>query len=195
MTTHSIREEIDGVLAFIGCMWLVFAIGHILPFDIGSYGITPRTLRGLIGILTAPFLHGNLEHIVSNTIPLFFLLVLLAGSRPQSWAVVAYIMILGGALLWLFGRNATHIGASGLIFGLIAYLIVSGIRERRVGPMIISIIVGFVYGGTLAAGVVPSSSPYISWEGHLFGAIAGVIVAFWLTSNRQAHDEAQMFSE
>jgi membrane associated rhomboid family serine protease len=109
---------------------------------------------------------------------------LLAGSKAQSWGVVACIVVLGGALLWLFGRSATHIGASSLIYGLIAYLIVAGICERRIVPMLISILVGFFYGGTLAAGIVPSSIPHVSWEGHLFGAIAGGIIAYLLTKPR-----------
>ncbi len=109
------------------------------------------------------------------------LLLLLAGSKAQSWAIVAYIVFLSGALLWLFGRPATHIGASGLIYGLIAYLLVSGICERRIVPMVISMVVGFLYGGTLASGILPSWGSHISWEGHLLGAIAGGVIAYLLT--------------
>jgi membrane associated rhomboid family serine protease len=81
----------------------------------------------------------------------------------------------------MFGRPATHIGASGLIYGLIAYLLVSGISERRFVPMVIAIVVGFLYGGTLASGILPTSESHISWEGHLFGAIAGGSIALLLT--------------
>ena len=106
------------------------------------------------------------------------LLLLLAGSKAQSWRIVTYIVLLSGALLWLFGRPATHIGASGLIYGLVAYLILSGIREQRIVPMIISIVVGFLYGGTLASGLLPRLGSQVSWEGHLLGAIAGGVVAY-----------------
>jgi membrane associated rhomboid family serine protease len=184
MARHTVREELYGVLAFVGFIWCAFFVGHILPFQLESYGVTPRTFRGLVGIPMAPFLHANLEHLVSNTIPLVVLLLLLAGSRGRSWAVVTSIMLLSGGLLWLFGGPAIHIGASSLIYGLIAYLIVSGIRELRIVPMIVSVVVGLLYGGTLAAGVLPSSASHISWEGHLFGAIAGAAVAYWQTKER-----------
>lgn len=184
MAKHSVREELYGVLAFVSLIWCVFVIGHVLPFRLESFGITPRTLRGLAGIPTAPFLHENLAHLISNTVPLTVLLVLLAGSKPQSWAIVTLIVLLSGSLLWLFGRTANHIGASGLIFGLIAYLLVSGLREMRFVPMMIAIVVGFFYGGTLALGVLPMWGSHISWEGHLFGALAGVVIAVLMTRDR-----------
>jgi membrane associated rhomboid family serine protease len=118
------------------------------------------------------------------------LLLLLAGSRARSWVVVASIIFLGGGLVWLFGRPAIHIGASGLIYGLIAYLIVAGICERRMVPMLISIIVGFFYGGTLATGILPTAGQQISWEGHLLGAAAGAIVAYVMTRPPD-HDQCQ----
>src|SRR4051794_31495328 len=184
MAKHAIRQELFGVLTFVAVVWCVFIVGHILPFRLESYGITPRTLHGLVGIPAAPFLHENLAHLISNTVPLTVLLLLLAGSMAESWAIVAGIVLLSGALLWLFGRNANHIGASGLIYGLIAYLLVSGISERRIVPMIVAIVVGFLYGGTLASGVLPVWGSHISWEGHLFGAIAGGAIAFLLTKER-----------
>jgi membrane associated rhomboid family serine protease len=88
----------------------------------------------------------------------------------------------------MFGRPAVHIGASGLIYGLIAYLIVSGISERRIVPMLVAILVGFLYGGTLASGVLPTSASHISWEGHLFGVIAGGSIALWLTKEHDRVD-------
>jgi membrane associated rhomboid family serine protease len=184
MAEHTTREELYGVIAFIGFIWCVYIIGYVLGLQLESYGVTPRTLRGLIGIPAAPFLHANLGHLISNTVPLFVLLLLLAGSKAKSWAIVASIVLLSGTLLWLFGRYSTHIGASGLIYGLIAFLIVSGIREGRIIPMIISIFVGFLYGGTLALGVLPKFGSNISWEGHLLGAIAGAAIAVLLTSDR-----------
>jgi membrane associated rhomboid family serine protease len=191
MAKHTIREELVGVLAFVGFIWCVFLIGQILPIQIESFGVTPRTLRGLVGIAAAPFLHANLGHLISNTIPLTVLLVLLAGSQARSWSVVFWIVLLSGALLWLLGRPATHIGASSLIYGLIAYLLVSGIRERRIVPMIISLAVGFLYGGTLVSGVLPRLNSQISWEGHLFGAIAGGVVAYFMTMNRDGTQDSR----
>lgn len=180
---HTIQQEIKGVFAFVGAIWAVFFLEYVLPFDLTSFGLVPRTLTGLVGIPAMPFLHANWQHIVSNTLPLFVLLILLAGSKANSWAVVVEVVLLGGGLLWLFGRPATHIGASGLIFGLIAFLIVSGLLERRFVPLVISVVVIFFYGGSLLLGVVPRLGSHISWDGHLFGALAGGIVAYLLTSN------------
>ena len=151
-------EELYGIAAFIGVIWAVFAVSQFIP-RLDSFGVVPRTLHGLIGIPAGAFLHYDLRHILSNTFPLFILLALLAGSRARSWEIVVDIVLLGGSLLWLCGRPATHIGASGLIFGLIAFLILSGLLERRFVPLAIAAIVGFGYGGTLISGVLPRSVP------------------------------------
>jgi membrane associated rhomboid family serine protease len=180
-SSHTIGEELHGILVFIGVIWAVFFLTWVFP-SLDSLGVTPRTLVGLVGIAAMPFLHGDLQHILSNTVPLFILLVLLAGSKARSWEIVVDVSLLGGLLLWLFGRPATHIGASGLIFGLIAFLIVSGLLERRPVPLLISAVVGFFYGGTLFWNVLPRFGSHISWDGHLCGAVAGAMVAYVLTS-------------
>jgi len=184
MAQHRIREEVYGVLAFVGLIWCVFIVGQVLSLHLESYGVTPRTAAGLVGIAAAPFLHANLAHLVANTVPLTVLLLLLAGSRASSWQIVLLIVLLGGVLLWLFGRPATHVGASGLIYGLIAFLLLSGVWERRIVPLMISVIVGVLYGGALFSGILPNSESNVSWEGHLFGAIAGAIVAYFLTKRQ-----------
>ena len=151
---HTIREELAGIVAFIGAIWGVFFVSHFVP-SLDDYGVVPRTLHGLAGIPAMPFLHANLQHIVSNTFPLFVLMALLAGSKARSWEIIVDLVLLGGGLLWVCGRTADHIGASGLIFGLIAFLILSGILEKRPVPLAIAVMVGFVYGGTLLSGVLP----------------------------------------
>jgi membrane associated rhomboid family serine protease len=178
---HTIREELLGVFVFVGVVWCLFLVGLVIPWNINSLGLTPRSLVGLAGIPLMPFLHENLRHLLSNTVPLIVLLLLLAGSNARSRSIVVYIVLIGGVLLWIFGRPATHIGASGLVYGLIAFLIVSGLLERRLVPLLISIVVGFVYGGTLLSGIVPDLGSHVSWEGHLFGAVAGGLVAGLLT--------------
>lgn len=178
---NTIQEELQGIAAFLAVIWGVFLLDAILPFDLAAWGVVPRTTSGLIGIPAMPFLHANWQHIVSNTVPLFILLVLLAGSKANSWEVVATIVLASGGLLWLIGRPAVHVGASGLIFGLIGFLIVSGLLERRFIPLAISVGVIFFYGGSLLWGIVPLGDRHVSWEGHLSGAIAGGVIAYWLT--------------
>ena len=136
-----------------------------------------------------PFLHADLHHILGNTFPLIVLLALLAGSRARSWEVVLDIVLLGGFLLWLCGRPAIHIGASGLIFGLMAFLILSGLLERRLVPLAVAILVGFLYGGALISGVLPRFGSSISWDGHLCSFVAGGVVAYALTRQRERPSE------
>jgi membrane associated rhomboid family serine protease len=185
--SHTIREELYGILLFIGSIWGVFVVTCVFP-SLDDYGVVPRTLVGLVGIVAGPFLHADWRHLLGNTIPLFVLLALLAGSKARSWEIVAAVAVLGGAFLWIFGRQANHIGVSGLIFGLGVFLIASGILERRLVPMAVAAVVGFLYGGTLLFGVLPHLNSRVSWDGHLCGAVAGGITAYVLVQKptRQA---------
>jgi len=179
---HSFRSDLRGIILFVGLIWLVFVLDRFMALE--NFGLIPRTMRGLAGILTLPFLHGDLSHIVSNTIPLVVLLALLAGSRANSIDIVLLISILAGFALWLFGRTAIHIGASVLVFGLIGFLVCAGFFEKRILSALIAIGVAVTYGSTLLSGVLPTSSG-VSWEGHLFGAIAGGLVAFYIAGDLQ----------
>lgn len=180
---HSIRQELPAVLLFVGLIWLVFIVDRFLPLE--QFGLVPREGSHILGIVTMPFLHGSLQHIMSNTVPLLVLLTLLAGSRANSRTIVLTIVLLGGALLWLFGRGAAlHIGASGLVFGLAVFLIVSGLLERRLVPLLIAIFVMFMYGSSLLSGILPWQ-PGVSWDGHLFGGIAGAAAAVFLVRGKQ----------
>ena len=192
--SHTIREELLYILLFIFVIWAVFVLTCIFP-SLDKFGVVPRMASGLIGIPLSPFLHASFHHLFGNTIPLFILLALLAGSKARSWEIVLYVALLGGSLLWIIGRSmvngrpTVHIGASGLIFGLIAFLIVSGLLEKRIVPLFISLVVGFFYGGTLLSGIVPQVNPIISWDGHLCGAIAGGLVAYYLTKETKPRTE------
>ncbi|MCA9198776.1 MAG: rhomboid family intramembrane serine protease [Planctomycetales bacterium] len=186
---HTVWQELRQILIFLAVIWGLYIIDWATGRWISSHlGLVPRTLKGILGIAAMTFLHADWEHIVGNTGPLFVLLCLLAGSRAQSWRIVLYICGVGGALLWLFGspfsifssQPTAHIGASLLVFGLITFLISSGYFERRPIPMIIAVVVGFLYGFTLILGIIPKIGSRESWDGHLSGAVAGVIVAFWL---------------
>ncbi len=188
--THSIGQELKGIVVFIGVIWGAFILNWIVFLvDFNSFGLAPRTLWGTVGIVSMPLLHSGWGHLLSNTVPLFILLAFLAGSKARSWEIVAEIVVASGVLLWIFGRNATHIGASGLVFGLVAFLIASGLLERRVIPLIVSFAVGILYGGTLIWGVLPGTNSQVSWDGHLCGAIAGGLSAWLLTREPKQKSE------
>ena len=171
---HKIREELKGIILFLVLIWGIFLLDRLLPLE--QFGLVPRDLSGAIGILTMPFLHADFQHLIGNSVPLIILLCLLAGSRVSSFKTSVSISLLGGVLLWLFGRTALHIGASGLIFGLMTFLIFAGYFERRVRSILIAVLVGVLYGGTLLSGMLPRQG--VSWDGHLFGALAGFFVAY-----------------
>jgi len=167
---------------FAATLWLVFIADRILPGDFNRWGIIPREIQGIWGILFSPFLHANLGHLLSNFLPVMVLLALLLATQPKAWATVLQIVLLGGLLLWIFGRPAVHVGASGLIYGLIAYLMAAGLRQGRFGPALAALLVGFLYGGTLLSGVLPTVGPHVSWDGHLTSAIAGALLGYFSTS-------------
>ena len=168
-------------LAFtaIAILWLVFFLNLVLPIDLRIFGILPRHTDGLPGILAAPFLHGNIQHLTANTGALFILLtVSLTYSRAQTLKAVLVVIFLGGAMVWLVGKQGTvHIGASGVIFGLIGYLMFLGLFRRNWKAAIISIVISLLYGGALYSLLI--YVPGISWSGHLFGFLSGVMAAWW----------------
>lgn len=165
------------VAGALAIMWVVEILS--VGFDsIDNNGILPRMLDGLDGILWSPFLHSGFPHLISNTIPFAILsgLVLIRGAKR--WLSASAIIIgLGGLLVWAFaiGSNENHIGASGWVFGLFGFLVLSAFFERKPLSIGIGLITLFLYGGTILFGVIPRDG--ISWEGHLFGFIAGVVAA------------------
>lgn len=158
-------------------LWLVFFINQVTPADLRRYGLRPRTIDGLPGILLAPFLHGDLSHLIANTGALFVLLaVALSYSRKLAVKAVSIIIILGGGMVWLLGDgNHIHIGASGVIFGLIGFLMLLGAFRREWTALAISAAVLLIYGGALQSLFI--YMPGTSWSGHFFGFISGVLAA------------------
>lgn len=141
-----------------------------------TFCLVPRTAWGLLGILTMPFLHSNFGHLLANLGALVVLLGFVFAFHPKRMAhVVIRVILLGGALLWLFGRPENHVGASGLIYGLAGFIIVSGIVQRRSLPVAAAVGVAVMYGTSLFWGLVPVD-PGISWDGHLSGGLAGAFV-------------------
>ena len=175
---HTLKRDFMGIGLFLAAIWGVFVLDQFLPLE--AFGLVPRHFQGLAGIVAMPFLHGSLGHLIGNTIPLAVTLLLLAGSRANSKIIVVLIALLSGVGLWVFGRTALHIGASGLVFGLIAFHIFAGYFERRMRSISIALVVGFLYAGTLLQGVLPLQKG-VSWDGHLMGAFAGALVALLMS--------------
>ncbi|MGO9022398.1 MAG: rhomboid family intramembrane serine protease [Syntrophobacteraceae bacterium] len=164
----------------VALLWGVFFLNLILPFDLRNYGIRPRSISGLPGILFAPFLHAGVRHLISNSLALAPLLFFsLEYSRKLTGEAVIFIALIGGGGIWLFGKSHTvHIGASGIIFGLIGYLLAIGLFRRELLALVVSIAVASYYGWALSSLFVVLRG--VSWTGHFFGFAAGVFAA-WLT--------------
>ena len=171
-------------------IWVVYIL-NILVFvvDFRALGIRPRNVSGLIGIIFSPFLHGSWGHLISNSIPLFILTFLIAQFYNKLFVpVTIFSVFVGGFAVWLLAQsNSIHIGASGVIFSYIGFLLFSGIFRRSLKSILIGLVIVFLYGGVLLSGIMPGQEG-ISWQGHLFGAIAGIIAAY-IYRNKGKADE------
>lgn len=169
-------------LFFIGVLWSVFFIDLILPIvfpfvDLTRFGIHPRQFSSIYGIITTVFLHGSFSHIISNTLPLLLAITALFGNYPKTAKkVFIYSILFTGILVWLFARSANHIGASGLLYCLLAYIFISGFIKKDMQSIGISIVIAFLY-GSLIFGIIPDKE-HISWESHLFGFVSGIFLAW-----------------
>ncbi|MGQ8335155.1 rhomboid family intramembrane serine protease [Sunxiuqinia sp. A32] len=163
---------------FLLAFWLVFLVENIMDFSFVELGILPLYLKGLKGILFSPFIHSDLGHIFANSVPFFVLsLALFYFYRNLAYRIFFLVYFLSGVCVWLGGREAWHIGASGIIYGLGSFLFFSGIFRNDVRLLTISIIVVFLYGG-MFWGMFPVQ-PGISWESHLWGAAAGFFLSIF----------------
>jgi membrane associated rhomboid family serine protease len=164
------------ILGFVILIWIVELVNGLLGHRLNVLGIRPRTLPGLPGIILYPFLHGGFGHALANTVPFIILgwLVILRGTRTFL-QVSAFILVVGGVSIWLFGRTAYHIGASGIIFGYFGFLVARAWYERSMASVLIALVTIILYGGILW-GVLPFQA-HVAWEGHLFGLLAGALAA------------------
>lgn len=169
-------------LTIVAAMWMVFILNQLVGLDFNQFGIIPRQTEGIKGILFAPFLHGSLAHIISNTVPMLVLTtVLFWFYRKIAIRVLILSAIAGGGLVWIFGRSAFHIGASGVVFALVGFLIASGIFRRKIKALLLAIVIFFLYGGVVW-GILPTQ-PGVSWESHLFGFLSGIVLAYIFRSS------------
>jgi membrane associated rhomboid family serine protease len=159
-----------------GVLWFITFADQYLDLGLGRFGLRPRELRGLLGIVTTPLLHGSSEHLFSNTAPLIVSLTTVLYLYPNSAVRVIPMVWLGSGLLaWFMGRANVHVGASGFIYGLLAFVFVSGMIRRDLRSIAVSLLVWFLY-GSMIWGVLPIR-PRMSWELHLAGAVLGVTMA------------------
>jgi len=164
-------------VAFVMLLWLVKIFEISFGTNLISLGIFPRKFFGLIGIITAPLIHADFNHLISNSLPLLFLGLGISYSYPtSSKKLFLGVYILHGLLVWIIARQAYHIGASGLVYGFVSFLFFSGIIRRDNRSIALALIVTLFYGG-LTWGVLPIKAD-ISWEAHLFGSLIGIMFAF-----------------
>jgi membrane associated rhomboid family serine protease len=164
--------------AFVMAFWLVELVELTTGINFVKLGVYPLHLKGLPGILFSPFIHSGFNHLMSNSIPFFILFfALIYFYRRISYRIFFLLYFLSGLTVWLAGREAWHIGASGVVYALASFHFVSGIIRNDVRLLTLSVVVVFLYGG-LIWGVFPID-PSISWEGHLWGAVSGIVLSFY----------------
>ncbi len=182
-----IAQELTSQGTILGIFVAIFWILEIIDFvvfhgrgGLDQYGIVPHNIIGLRGILFAPFLHGGFRHLIANTLPFITLGWLVMLQETSDFFLVTLItMVVSGLGTWLLGSpNSVHIGASSLIFGYLGFLLLRGFFQRNLPSIFLSIAVGILYGG-LIWGVLPTD-PRVSWEGHLFGFVGGIISAYFI---------------
>lgn len=187
-------QELKGQITILATFTAIFWAVEILDFtafhgQLDSYGIMPHQLIGLRGILFAPFLHGSWGHLMANTVPFLVLgWLVMVQETSDFWIVTGLTMLVGGLGVWLFGAaNSVHIGASILIFGYLGFLLLRGYFQRNIASIALSLLATFLY-GSLVWGILPAY-PGVSWQGHLFGFLGGIISAKVIATEK--HFEAR----
>lgn len=178
------KTGIRYALGYLLVIWAVFFINEIFFFgNLKAFGVHPLDPSALLNIFTSPLLHANLEHLISNSVPgaIFCFLIGYSGHRVW-WEVTLIVAVVAGLGIWMFGGIGTnHIGASGLVYGWLAYLVVRGVFNRSARQILLGMALGFFYSG-LVWGMLPGV-PGVSWQGHLFGAVGGVLAGVFITSD------------
>jgi membrane associated rhomboid family serine protease len=178
----SLKRQLIWVSYVVGFLTVIEAVNMLSGRYFNQFSIYPRELSYLAYIFTAPFLHANFAHFVSNVVTLAIFSLLLLQFGGKRFITVSFgLIVITGLLVWMFARTSFHLGASGIIYGYFGYLVLAGFLSKRFFQIIISVVVAFFYGGMIW-GVLPSQ-PYISWESHLFGFIAGLCLAWYLRNH------------
>ena len=186
-------NAIKTTAVFIILLWVIHLLQISLQFRPGYFGLYPRRIFGLRGILLSPLMHSNFEHLISNTVPMAVLMTMLFYFYNRV-ATRAFIMIylLTGITVWLFARPVFHIGASGVVYGLLSFIFWMGVFRRSIKSVILTLIVTVLYSG-YTAGILPNQQG-ISWESHLLGAISGIFTAFWFKGDFE-DEEVKLYAD
>ncbi len=172
------RAAVKTVL-FVSALWVIWLVGESLGFRAYELGVRPRDAAGLLGVVTAPLLHGSFGHLVSNSLPLLILGTSLIYMYPIAARIAIPLIWIGSGLaVWIAGRESYHIGASGVVYGMMFYIFVAGMLRTDVRSLALAIMVFFLYGGMIW-GVLPGEER-VSFESHLAGAVMGVVLALIL---------------
>jgi membrane associated rhomboid family serine protease len=179
---QSITSAILWPVLIVFLLWIVYWIEIKFRLNFTSYGVYPREVKGLFGILASPFIHSGIEHLYKNSIPILVLTAsLFYFYKDIAWKSLLYGLIVSGFFTWLIGRPSYHIGASGMVYFLASFLFFKGIRSKNYRLIALSLVVVFLY-GSLVWGTMPGE-PGISWEGHLSGFVAGFLFSFIFKSS------------
>lgn len=185
MQRSDILLAIRPILLLIAAIWAIEGINQLLGHQLNQwFGLLPRSVPGLIGVPAMPFLHGGVGHALANTLPLLVLGGIGVAVAPQRFGLAsAVIVVVSGLAVWLLARPAIVVGASGLIFGWFGFVVALAVLERSFRALAGAVAVIVLYGG-IVWGVLPTQGNNVSWEAHLFGALAGAATAWWLRKTR-----------
>lgn len=192
---RDLKESITYPLTFVGILWIQLLMQYIFGLHFGAYGILPRHTDSLVGIITAPMVHADYAHLLSNSIPLLvFGVAIFYFYRNVALQSLLLIYIFTGLAVWGFARSGSyHIGASGVVYGMWAFILGMGIFQRNIKSIALALLMISFYGGGMVAGMLPDQ-PGISWESHLFGALVGTIVAYGFR-HEIYHQENDMYAQ
>jgi membrane associated rhomboid family serine protease len=193
ITKKHFLESLRFPFFFVGLMWIVHIMKLMLGMSLAQFGVLPREIYGLKGIVTGPFIHGDIQHLISNSIPMLMLLTMIfVFYRKVAVKSFVVIYLLTGAAVWLFAHDAFHIGASGVVYGLVSFVFWSGVFRRNIKSIILSLIVIVLYSGYFY-GILPNQTG-ISWESHLFGGLAGILVAYLFKGKIEQDEKVDEYS-
>ncbi|VFN01659.1 MAG: Rhomboid family protein [Candidatus Kentron sp. G] len=172
------------VIALVVLIWVIEIVNLLTGHRLSVFGILPRTFQGLVGIFSSPFLHAGLMHTVVNTVPLLVLGALISLRGIRTYLIASgFIILVGGSAVWLLGRESYHVGASSLVFGYFGFLVARGWYDRKLDSLAVTVVTIALYGG-LILGIFPTRW-HVSWEGHLFGLLAGILAAKILSGGKR----------